>query len=124
MAKSVGQPLKFESDEMLRDKIDTYFKETDELEYTITGLALALDTCRQTLINYAEKPEYMDTIKKAKTRVEYSYELQLRRKGDSGSIFGLKNFGWKDKQEVVMDLTQHTDKIDAMLDQLKDDPTQ
>jgi hypothetical protein len=119
MANSVGKPLMFGNKEELKEKIDAYFEATDDNEYTITGLALALDTCRQTLINYAKKPEYVDTIKKAKTRVEHSYELTLRRKGDAGSIFGLKNFGWKDKQEVTMDLTQHTSKLDDLIEQSK-----
>jgi hypothetical protein len=114
-----GRPLLFESKEKLQEKIDAYFDVTDENEYTITGLALALDTSRKVLCEYANKDEYSNTIKKAKTRVEHSYELTLRRKGDSGSIFGLKNFGWKDKQEVTMDLTQHTSKLDDLIEQSK-----
>jgi hypothetical protein len=94
-----GRPLKFETVEIMQELIDAYFAETEMEEWTITGLALALDTYRQTLINYEGKPEFMDAIKKAKTKVEHAYEISLRKSGRSGDIFGLKNFGWKDKQE-------------------------
>lgn len=95
-----GRPLKFKSVEELQEKIDEYFRITPAKEITITGLALALDTYRQTLVNYEGKSEFMDTIKKAKTRVEHEYELDLRKQGRSGDIFALKNFKWSDKQEV------------------------
>ena len=71
MTRNVGRPLKFESVQELQDKIDLYFEETAKDEWTITGLALALDTYRQTLINYEEKDEFMDTIKKAKLKSDF-----------------------------------------------------
>lgn len=97
---NVGRPLKFASVEELQEKINDYFNNTLEEELTITGLALALDTDRQTLINYQNREEYFDTIKKAKTRIEHSYEKALRKNGRTGDIFALKNFGWTDKQEI------------------------
>lgn len=98
-----GRPLKFNSVEELKHLIDLYFFECDETKtaYTITGLALALNTCRQTLLDYEKRDEFLDTIKNAKLRVENDYELSLRARGSAGDIFGLKNFGWKDKQEVA-----------------------
>lgn len=95
-----GRPLKFETLKDLEDKISAYFESEPETEWTITGLALALDTSRETLMNYEERPEYFDAIKKAKERVHNAYEKDLRRKGRSGDIFALKNFGWSDRQEV------------------------
>jgi hypothetical protein len=44
--------------------------------------------------------EFLNTIKKAKDMVEYSYEIDLKKKGNTGTIFALKNFDWKDKQEI------------------------
>ena len=35
--------------------------------------------------------------------IENSYELDLKKHGRTGTIFALKNFDWKDKQET--DLT-------------------
>lgn len=98
-----GRPLKFPSVEELQKKIDEYFDITKPEEVTWTGLALHLDTSRETLSDYQERPEFSDSIKKALARVEKEYELDLRRKGRSGDIFALKNFGWKDKNE-----TEHT----------------
>ena len=97
---SLGQPLKFKSVEELQAKIDGYFAWADENEkpYTITGLALYLDTCRQTLLNYQEKDGYMDTVKRAKLRVEnYNEEALHTRTSPTGPIFALKNFGWSDR---------------------------
>ena len=98
-----GRPLKFKTVKELQDKIDIYLTDTPKEEWTITGLALALDTYRQTLLNYEERDEYLDTIKKAKQMIENSYELDLKKHGRTGTIFALKNFDWKDKQET--DLT-------------------
>lgn len=96
----MARPLKFQSPEELQKAIDSYFDTTPKEEWTITGLALALDTTRQTLVNYEEKDEFLDTIKKAKLKVENGYEIDLKKHGRSGTIFALKNFDWRDKQET------------------------
>jgi hypothetical protein len=101
-----GRPLKFKTKEDLEMKAKKYFKETPFNEWTITGLALALDTSRETLMDYEKRGEYTDTIKKIKGMIENSYEMDLRKKGRSGDIFALKNFGWKDKTE-----TQHSGEV-------------
>lgn len=68
---------------------------------TVTGLALALDLTRQGLLEYEEKGEFSDTVKKAKARVEQFIEDRLFENAPAGAIFNLKNnFGWKDKTEV------------------------
>lgn len=107
---SVGRPLKFETPEILQAQIDKYFNDTKKDEWTITGLALALNTSRETLINYQEREEFFDAIKKAKDMVEHSYELDLKKKGHSGSIFALKNFDWSDKQQVDQK-TEHSGSV-------------
>ena len=102
VTKPRGRPLKFQSVEELQTKIDAFFAECEAKEepFTITGLALALDTTRQCLINYEDRPEFLDAIKRAKLRVENDYEKALRKNGRAGDIFGLKNFGWKDDANV------------------------
>lgn len=100
-----GRPLKFKSVEELQEKIDKYFADCDEQEkpYTVSGLAVALDTNRTTLINYEEKSEFFNTIKKAKAKIEAYNEEMLYNKNipTTGVIFNLKNnYGWKDKQEI------------------------
>lgn len=95
-----GRPLKFKTVKQMQKQIDAYFDGEIVGEYTITGLALALDTSRTTLMQYEGRDEFIDAIKRAKTRVENDYELALRKNGRAGDIFGLKNFGWKDKLDV------------------------
>lgn len=121
----MGKPLKFKSVEELQEKIDAYFAGCDEENepITITGLALALDTSRETLCNYEEKEDYFDTIKKAKLKVENAYEKRLVRRGNGGDVFALKNFGWKDTKELdgSFDVTQLV--IEAIDDATNDDET-
>ena len=96
-----GRPLKFKSVKELQKKIDAYFAscKKDKEPLTITGLALALDTSRETLMEYGEREEFVDTIKKAKLKIEHAYELRNIKRENAGDIFALKNFGWKDKTE-------------------------
>lgn len=65
---------------------------------TITGLALALGfASRQALLNYQAKPEFNDTITRAKARVEqYAEERLFDRDGSNGAQFSLRNNfkGW------------------------------
>jgi len=100
----------------LKTKIDEYFnscyetKTNDEgKEYqvnikplTTLGMCLYLDISRETLSNYYDKEEYIDTIKKAKMRIEsYAEDYLFTSKNPAGVIFNLKNnFNWKDKQEI------------------------
>lgn len=100
-----GRPPHFSSVEQMQTAIDQYFDDADAKKwpYTIPDLALALGfTSRQSLLNYQYKPEYMDTIKRAKLRIEGQRARQLV-KGQgvvAGQIFDLKNnFGWCDEPE-------------------------
>lgn len=95
-----GRPLKFKTLQELDEKITYYFDNTPKDEWTITGLALALDTSRKVLIDYEDKDEYSYTIKRAKLMVENGYEIDLKKNGRSGTIFALKNFDWQDKTEI------------------------
>jgi DNA-packaging protein gp3 len=95
-----GRPMKWETVKDIEPLIEAYFSDTKQDDWTITGLAIALDTSRSTLIDYEWNDEFSNTIKKAKDKIEYWYELDLKHKGNSGNIFALKNFWWVDKQEV------------------------
>ena len=116
--KPNGRPLKFESAKEIQLLADEYFKKCDieEEPYTITGLALALDTDRQTLVNYEKREEFFDTIKRIKLKVEnYAEKLLLSGKGNAtGVIFSMKNnYGWKDKTEVenTVSITKDLDEF-------------
>lgn len=79
--------------------------------YTITGLAVALNTSRRTLLDYEEKPEYSHAIKKAKDICE-NFAEEGMFKGTIPAIpgiFNLKNnYGWRDKTEV-----EHSGEIEG-----------
>ncbi|MBU8770325.1 DNA-packaging protein [Cytobacillus oceanisediminis] len=116
------RPLKFETAEELSERISEYFyscdtnmkvmftKEGDPIEvpdpkpYTISGLAYFLGTNRQTLLNYEEREEFVDTIRAAKARIEAFVEESLWvPKIAQGVVFNLKNnFGWKEQQDINM----------------------
>lgn len=102
-----GRPPKYKTARQLQAVIDDFFEDCEDKRIipTVTGLTLALGfSSRQTLLNYKEKPEFLDTIKKAKLRVEHALETNLLiSKNPGGTIFNLKNnFGWKDKSEKEM----------------------
>lgn len=116
MKNKGGRPRKYKTEEELQTAIDRYFDGYDrkELPYTVTGLAVALGLDRKGLIEYGGRPEFSNTIKKAKAKVEEFLERRLLSAGCvTGVIFNLKNnFGWKDKNEtnitgdIVINLTR------------------
>ena len=107
-----GRPLKFETVEELQKKIDAYFSTTPKDEWTWTGLALALETDKWTLTKYKDREEFSVSIKNAMLKVENGYEVDLKKSGRSGTIFALKNFDWKDKNET--DVTSGGEKISGV----------
>jgi hypothetical protein len=101
MAHPGGRPPKYETVEELESVLAKYFKETPMEQWTVTGLALHLGfTSRAALLNYQEKPEFVNAVKEAKLMVEWAYEMALRAKGGAPEIFALKNFGWRDQQQL------------------------
>ena len=119
---AVGRPLKFETVKQLETLIEAYFNNCDQeiKPYTITGLALWLDTSRETLINYEERPEFFDTIKRAKQKCENWVEegALMNRINPTSAIFNLKNnYGWKDK--VENDITSGGEKIVTAINIIK-----
>lgn len=118
----VGRPRAFKSVEEVEEKINAYFNYCEEKEkpYTMSGLAYYLEVSRQTLVNYSNKDEYFDTIKKARDRVQMQLEENAlsNKANPTFTIFNLKNnFDWKDKMEVEKtDMT----KVDELLKEIKD----
>jgi hypothetical protein len=130
-----GRPRTYKSVEEIEKAIDEYFNipeiinvdsyaGTDTMQSgktmlnpkpTITGLALHLGfESRQSLYDYEKDGEFSYTIKSARLRIEAKYEEKLYDNACTGAIFALKNFGWKDKQELEhsgnMQLTWHEEK--------------
>jgi len=68
---------------------------------TICGLALGLGfVSRQSLLNYEGRPEFAAAIKKLRLIVEESKEQALSGAYPTGSIFWLKNHGWRDSVDL------------------------
>jgi hypothetical protein len=101
--------------------IDAFFKEMDEIKrpYTVTGLALALGfTSRQAILNYEDKPNFVDTLKKAKLKIEHYNEYKLYDKGTptAGVIFNLaNNYNRQNKQTI----DQTVREMDPLKEKLK-----
>ena len=101
---------RFKTVEAMQDAIDAYFKDCQERKrpYTVQGLALALNfNSRQSLLNYegytdANEESYLDTLKKAKLRIEQD-KVEGAMMGDYNTaivIFDLKNnHEHRDRQE-------------------------
>ena len=111
MAKKImGRPPEFKTPEEMRNAINEYFSCDALIENsegktvfapTMTGLARSIGISRQSLCNYADKDDFLDTIKEARAIVAEALEQKLYGSAVAGVIFNLKNnFGWKDKSEV------------------------
>ena len=119
-----GAPRKWKSVKAMQKAIDAYFESckgtplmidgdvatdkygrpiiSDEKPPTVTGLALSLGfTGRQALIDYQGRPEFADTVTRAKSRCEEYAESRLYDKdGANGAKFSLGcNFGWRATEE-------------------------
>jgi hypothetical protein len=99
-----GRPLIWDDPEAFSKKVDEYFTQEEEPP-TWTGLALFLGfSSRDSLNDYKKKDGFSDPIKKALLRIERKYEQGIfNSRNPAGAIFALKNFGWKDKNEIETD---------------------
>lgn len=95
-----GRPRKYSSPKEMQKAIDKYFDSNDKP--TMCGLAINLGfTERQGLWNYqGYSQEFFDLIKRARIIVEASYERDLRGNNVAGCIFALKQFKWRDRQDL------------------------
>lgn len=103
-----GRPPKFDTPEIMQKAVDEYFETDAYIDMgdvkmfapTVEGLAYSLGLSRQGLLEYSEKSEFSDTVKRAKQRIAIALEQRLYGQSVTGAIFNLKNnFGWKDKSE-------------------------
>lgn len=143
---NVGRPPKYKNVEEIEDKIEQYFAICDgeplldnegkpvvnKYGYpcwikppkppTVTGLALALGfTTRLSLLNYQGKKEFMNTITRAKTKIEEYAESRLfDRDGSNGAQFSLRNNfkGWNGEQEKSQDEMKKLDEIIRNIDKV------
>ena len=97
-----GRPVLYETPEQLEKLINEYFEQCEVRERppTIAGLAYCLGVDRQTIYNYEKKEPFFGTIKRARDRIIMNIEEELICRGNSGTIFLAKNYGYTDKQEL------------------------
>lgn len=108
----MARPLIWEDPEEFDKKVEEYFSDSEKRP-TWTGLALFLGFAgRDSLNDYLKKPEFFHSVKKALSRIEEQYENGLFGKNPAGSIFALKNFGWRDKYEFDGKTTVEDNRID------------
>jgi hypothetical protein len=99
-----GHPLKFATPEILKECCQRYFNSCRKAKrpITTTGLALALGTNREVLMDYARNygDRFTSVMLWAKTVCHNYAEERLYIGNPTGPIFALKNFGWKDTSYV------------------------
>jgi hypothetical protein len=100
-----GRPRTIKSPKRFDELADAYFQRCEENGEPIllTGLILALGlSSRESLDEYGRRPEFSDSVRKAKLHVEMGYEKRLHGAIPTGAIFALKNFGWSDRQDIEL----------------------
>lgn len=98
----MARPRIIKSPEEMDRLVDEYVAQryAEERPVTLTGLCLHLGlNSRQSLDAYEQREEFFGSVKRAKSIIEDQYEQNLHANNATGSIFALKNFGWKDKTE-------------------------
>jgi hypothetical protein len=115
----VVRPLKFETPEILQQKVDEFFdlvKEGTESP-SVIGLACYLETNKQTLLNYQDRDDFRGIIEAAKERIENLFTIKAYN-GDIPPaifIFTAKNhYEYKDAQDFNHG-GQKGNPIDAVL---------
>jgi hypothetical protein len=110
----MGRKPIFQTPEEFQAVADAYFADCHQKEQvpTVNGLSLALDMTRETLLRYEDKPDFSDTVKRVRTRLEAAWEQRLAGTACTGAIFWLKNQGWRDKTETEHSGAVQITKID------------
>jgi hypothetical protein len=107
--KGGGMHSDYTDPALMQDKIDEYFR-IDKVP-TVPGLAYHLGFCdKKSLCDYEAKEVFQYSIKRAKLRIETFNAKQLHEKQGnvSGVIFTLKNMGWKDQQDIDLNMDFNT----------------
>ena len=117
-----GRPPIWNDPEAFEKKVDEYF-ETQE-QPTWSGLALYMGfESRKSLHDYGQKAGFSYPIKKALLRIEIMYESHLTKQNTSGPIFALKNFGWRDTQDITHNIPKGVLNLDPLDDTADNSPS-
>lgn len=105
----MGRPRIIESPEEMLSRGYEYFDEcrAKEAHILVTGLALALGLSgREALSEYGRREEFSATVKELKSVCENYAENKIFSNNPTGAIFALKNYGWTDKVEQNVTVTE------------------
>lgn len=95
---------KYEDANVFVKKAEEYFETTPIKEQTRAGLCLYLGISTTLLTKYLkgeQGDEFREATEWVYTRLEHKYEADLNyRNNPTGPIFALKQYGWRDSQEV------------------------
>ena len=101
-----GPERKYKTPELMDKRCVEYFEwvkqgdEDDKRYPTVTGLIIFLKLSKATFYVYKERVGYKEILARASMMVENGYEMELRSRNVTGSIFALKQFGWTDRQDI------------------------
>ena len=112
--KAWGRPRKFTDAEKLYNDGMKYIEEciSNDKHLTYTGLCISLGVIRETMLDYesgkydSNDNRFSDSVKALKLHCEQYAENRLFGNNPTGAIFALKNYGWKDKQEIETTTTK------------------
>lgn len=118
-----GEPLFYDVPGRVGRAIYNYIKIKKQVKpMSVTGLAVFLDTSRETLLNYEKKEEFFDTIAKAKDIIENYVEdgMLLGKISPQAATFILKNNwkSWKDQIHNTVELPELSDEEKVKMDKL------
>lgn len=99
-----GRPKIFKDEQEIHDKVTKYKEYLLEHNKpaTMAGLAYFLDIDRHTLYNYSKEETFFHAIKKYRDWITMGIEELCIDKGNGGTVFLAKNYGYTDKQEIEM----------------------
>ena len=98
----VGRPKLFNSPSEIDDKVALYkeYLADKNKPPTMAGLAYFLGVDRKTLFNYSKDEFFFPTIKRYRDWVMMELEEMCIDRGNGGTVFIAKNYGYTDKQEI------------------------
>ncbi len=111
MYNKAGRSSKYKTPAEMSGRCMEYFDQcvAEDEKATLTGLALYLGFSRTEAFkkNAKRGVQWADVIDRAKLAVENSYEMN----GRTIDIFALKQLGWSDKHEHVVEQTNITVEV-------------